>query len=100
MADPWHGTLKIPRQPVYEAMWGLCDANNELSVTQGELAKRLGISYQRMSMIIQEFIALGMMERNGKRFVVLYDPKKVPWDRYEELRRKYSDQLARSKGWY
>jgi len=53
-----------------------------------------------MSMIVQEFIALGMMERNGKRFVVLYDPKKVPWDRYEELRRKYSDQLARSKGWY
>lgn len=77
------------RQKLYQFLYTNSDHNNVIALKQGEIAKQYGVSYQRLSGIIKEFIDLGMIEKRGHQYVVLYDPERVPWDKFTELRQRY-----------
>jgi predicted transcriptional regulator len=77
------------RKNLYKFLYSKCDHNNVISMKQGDIARQYGISYQRMSGIIKEFIDLGMIEKNGHQYVVVYDPDRVPWDKFDDLRKRY-----------
>ena len=77
------------REKLYRHFYQICDQNNVIGTSQGELAKNWGISYQRLSGVMKEFLDMGMIEKQGHKFVVLYDPDKIPWDKFKELRKEY-----------
>ena len=77
------------REALYRYFYNLCDQNNVIGIPQGDIAKIYGISYQRLSGVVKEFLDMGMLEKRGHKFVVLYDPDKIPWDKFRELRKSY-----------
>lgn len=77
------------REELYRYFYSLCDQNNVIGIPQGDIARLYGISYQRLSGVMREFLDLGMIEKQGHKFVVLYDPDKIPWDKFYELRKSY-----------
>lgn len=77
------------REELYRYLYNHCDQNNVIGMKQNEIAKEIGISYQRLSEVMKEFIDLGMIEKQRHKFIVLYEPDKIPWDRFKELRKRY-----------
>lgn len=59
-------------------------------MSQGEMASVLNVSYQALSEIYTEFVALGMMLKNGHKFYLKYDPDRIPWgEKFNEFRAKF-----------
>lgn len=77
------------REELYRYLYSHCDQNNVIGLKQHEIAKDYGISYQRLSEVMKEFVDLGMIEKQRHKFVVLYEPDKIPWDKFKELRKRY-----------
>jgi hypothetical protein len=77
------------RESLYRYLYSKCDQNNVIAIKQGEIAKEWGMSYQRLSGIMKEFVDLGMVEKIRHKWVCLYDPDKIPWDRFRALRKEY-----------
>lgn len=85
------------REMIYQFLHDNMDTNNILALSQGEVSELLGIGQYHCSRIFSEFVALGLLEKHKHDFVILYHPKKVPWDKYEIMRKRYSEHKA-SKG--
>ena len=77
------------REKLYRYFYDICDQNNVIGIPQGDIARIYGISYQRLSGVMREFLDMGMIEKQGHKFVVLYDPDKIPWDKFRDLRKNY-----------
>lgn len=78
------------REDLYRFMWDHIDYRGRLSLSQGEVAQQFGISYQRLSIAMSEFIGMGMINKYGHEFTLLYDPDKIPWKTgFKDLRKRY-----------
>lgn len=77
------------REALYRFLHEHSDTSGIVTMKQGEVAAEFGISYQALSEVMHEFIDLGMIDKNGHKFMVVYDPDKIPWDKFREHRRKY-----------
>ena len=72
------------REQIYRQLWEYADRLGMLTKTQQELAKILGIPYQRLSVICREFQDLGRMKKYRSRFQVV-DPDSLTWEGYRSL---------------
>lgn len=77
------------REQLYRWLYDQCDPSNVIQISQGEVAKRYGISYQRLSIVMKEYQEMGMITKYGHQFTVAYHPDRIPWDKYLVLRKKY-----------
>jgi hypothetical protein len=78
------------REKLYRFLWETRDYKNRIGMKQGDVAKQFGISYQRLSIVMREFIGLGLIRKNKYEFTLIYDPDKIPWnDGFEKLRKKF-----------
>lgn len=78
------------RERIYRFLWNIRDHRNVVALKQGEVANKLGISYQAMSEIFSEFKDLGLLQKHKHDFLVVYDPDKIPWDtKFKVLRQNY-----------
>ena len=78
------------REDLYRFMWQHVDYRGRLTLSQGEVAEQFGISYQRLSIAVNEFIGMNMISKYGHEFTLLYDPDRIPWDTgFQQLRKKY-----------
>jgi hypothetical protein len=82
------------REKLYRYLWDHTGANGAVSIPQGEVARDYGISYQHLSVIMKEFVDLGMIEKNKHQFVCLYDPNKIPWAKFKDLRKRYVESQS------
>src|SRR5690606_3020332 len=89
--------LLFNRETVYRFLYDNLDENNNISLSQGEIGGILGMGYQHVSKVFKEFVTLGLMEKTGHKFTPLYEPDRIPWDKYEVLRRQYSEHTMQSK---
>jgi DNA-binding IclR family transcriptional regulator len=67
------------REQLYRKMWD--NHTNRYGVLQGtqqDVAKQLGIPYQRLSLIMSEFIKLGYIKKSGHSFQ-LREPQRLDW---------------------
>lgn len=81
------------RESFYRVLWENVDRNNFLTLTQQEVSKLTGISYQAICEILAEFTALGRVKKYRSRFQ-LSDPNCFQWgDAYESQRKLYSQGL-------
>jgi hypothetical protein len=85
------------RKVIYQFLYDNIDSNNNITLAQGEVAKVLGMSIYEMSRLFKEFSSLGLIEKHKHTFTVLYNPDEVPWDKYEKMRKKYSEFLRTEK---
>lgn len=85
------------REALYRYLYKNCDQNNVVGMKQQDIAREYGISYQRLSGVMREFIDLGMIDKQKHKFVVLYDPDRIPWDRFADLRKKYMESQRESE---
>ena len=86
------------RERIYRFLWNIRDQRDCVALSQGEVADRLGISYQAMSEIFSEFKDMGMLEKHKHDFLVVYDPDKIPWGpKFTTLRKKYLKQKSSSE---
>ena len=83
------------REKLYRFLWSESDHDNVIRLKQGEIAKSFGISYQQLSSVMKEFTEMNMIEKTRSKFVVLYDPDKIPLDRYLVLRKAYVKNQSR-----
>ena len=77
------------REKLYRFLSENTDSSGIISMSQGEVAKNVGVSYQQLSEIMREFIDMGLIDKNGHKFLVVYDPDRIPWNKFKELRRRY-----------
>ena len=84
------------RETLYRFLYDNCDVNGIISKKQGVIAQEFGISYQALSDTMREFIDMGLIDKNGHKFLVVYDPDKVPWDKFKQLRKRYMKAKAQS----
>lgn len=66
------------REELYRLLWNDADRHGFLKRNQKDLAKEVGLSYQRLSEIMDEFIALGRVKKIGRRFQ-LRSPDSFTW---------------------
>lgn len=84
------------RESLYRFLHENTNASGIISISQGEVAKHIGVSYQQLSGIMKEFVEMGLIDKNGHKFLVVYDPDKIPWDKFKQLRKKYIKSKAQS----
>jgi predicted transcriptional regulator len=85
------------RESLYRFLYENSNASGIISLSQGEVAKRIGVSYQQLSGIMKEFVEMGLIDKNGHKFLVVYDPDKIPWDKFKQLRRQYIKSKTQSR---
>jgi len=82
------------RERFYRILYDHCDRNGVLLETQRAMVEPLGITYQGVSTIITEFVAMGIIEKKGHTFRCLYEPDQIPWGpTFNEHRRRYRDAV-------
>jgi len=77
------------RESLYRFLWNNTNNKNVVSMPQGDVAKTFGISYQRLSIVMKEFIDMGLIAKYKHEFLLRYDPDKIPWDEFDKLRARY-----------
>lgn len=82
------------REDFYRTLWELCDRRNFITLTQQEISKLTGVSYQRLSEIMDEYRHFGRARKYGRRFQ-LKDPDSFDWG--EEWQRE-SEQYRKDRG--
>jgi DNA-binding transcriptional regulator GbsR (MarR family) len=85
------------REELYKFLWNSRDNRNIVSMSQGEVAKQFGISYQRLSIVMSEFIDMGLVQKYKHQFLLRYDPRKIPWEDFNNLRAKYISHKNKEK---
>ena len=76
------------REQLYRNIWQ--DHTNRHGILQGTqqgVAKQLGIPYQRLSLIMSEFVKLGYIRKAGHSFQ-LRDPERLDWSKEFKERRR------------
>lgn len=86
------------RETLYRFLYDNLDVNGIVGISQGEVAKHIGVSYQQLSGIMREFIDMGLIDKNGHKFLLVYEPDKIPWGKFKQLRRRYVKAKAQSEG--
>lgn len=82
--------MMLNREMVYRVLHSCSNRFGAIDRSQQEMADLLDISYQQLSIIYKEFIEMGMLEKDKHKFMVLYDPDKIPWgEKYDALRKKH-----------
>lgn len=67
------------RETLFRKIWeNYTDRYGMVTLTQQELAKKLEMPYQRLSLIFSEYEALGRLVKSHRRFQ-LKDPDKFDW---------------------
>lgn len=82
---------RVDREWLYREIYARTDGGNMLAISQLDLADEIDVPYQTLSLIFAEFVTIGLMDKNRSKFSVNYSPDKIPWDKYDKLRRKYSE---------
>jgi hypothetical protein len=78
------------RESLYRFLWDHRNQKNVVSLSQGEVAKEFGISYQRLSIVMREFLDMGIIVKHSHEFLLRYDPDKIPWgDKFDKFRNGY-----------
>jgi len=78
------------RETLYKFLWENRDQKNVISLSQGEVAEKFGISYQRLSIVMTEFQEMGLIGKYKHQFVLKYDPSKIPWgEEFDKFRSSY-----------
>jgi len=85
------------RQDFYRFLWDHRDHRNVLGMPAGVAAREYGICYQHISDLLKEFCEIGLVKKNKHQFLLVYDPDRVPWDKFEVLRQRYILKKKRSK---
>jgi hypothetical protein len=81
------------REELYRFLWNNRDHRGVVNMPQGDVAKEFGISYQRLSIVMKEFIEMGLVRKTRHQFVPAYPPDKIPWDgAYLDLRKRYVER--------
>jgi hypothetical protein len=83
------GHRRIDRKEMYEFIWENTDENNCFVYSQGEYADILGIRFQWLSVIFNEFVQLGLLEKDKYKYSPVYPPERVPWDKFYERLDQY-----------
>lgn len=85
------------RKQILEFLNEYSDRDGFLTKTQRELAKLMGVSYQRLSVFISEFVEIGYMKKYGNhkatKFRVMHHPDDCDWgpeyqEKVKEIRRR------------
>jgi DNA-binding IclR family transcriptional regulator len=78
------------REHIYRKIWeNHVNRHGVMLITQQQLAKELGIPYQRVSVIMSEFKQIGYVKKSGSSFQ-FRDPNRLSWgEEFSDLR-KYS----------
>ena len=75
------------REQIYRSLWERTNRNGILLKTQTEVAKEIGIPYQKLSQIITEFIQDGRVRKYKHKFQFM-DPDLFEWtDRHRKPNR-------------
>lgn len=78
------------REDLYRFLWEKRDYQGVVTMSQGEIAEEFGISYQRLSIAMSEFIGMNMIHKYRHRFTLLYEPDIIPWNNgFKDLRKRY-----------
>ena len=78
------------RESLYRFLWNNRNQKNVVSMSQGDVAKTFGISYQRLSIVMSEFIDMGLVHKHKHEFLLRYNPNKIPWgEDFDKLRASY-----------
>lgn len=75
------------REAIYRVLYQNADRSGVIIPTQLEMAKILGIPYQRLSTIYKEFILTGRMKKYRHTFQV-FNPDLFNWDGAWEAERQ------------
>lgn len=83
------------RERLYRVLWTLTDRRGVVQRTQQEIAELMDLSYQQLSVIMREFVEMGMMHKDKHKWTVLHNPNKIPWATgYKEMRDRYIQELG------
>lgn len=83
------------RENIYRFLWENSDRHGFIRLSQQEVSKELGVSFQRLHEIYLEFIDLGRMKKFKNRFQVR-DPDGFLWDEtYSEQAREFRAKRGR-----
>lgn len=96
------GRRPYDREQIYRYLWSLRDARGIISKSQSDIAKDLGIGYQRISEIFKDFTTTGHMRKHGKLFEIRFHPDHLDWgDKFnavhEELRKSHQNKSRREQ---
>jgi hypothetical protein len=86
------------REDLYRFLWDNRDQKNVVAISQGDVAKRFGISYQRLSIVMTEFQDIGLVSKYKHQFLLRYDPDKIPWgEQFDNFRASYISKKNKEK---
>jgi hypothetical protein len=88
------------REKLYRFLWEHRNSKNVVSLSQGDVAKEFGISYQRLSIVMKEFQEIGLIVKHKHEFLLRYSPDKIPWgQKFDTFRSSYiSNKNRRNNG--
>lgn len=78
------------REDLYRFLWANRNQKNVVGMSQGDIAERFGISYQRLSIVMKEFQDMNLIHKYKHEFLLRYDPDKIPWgEAFDRFRSEY-----------
>jgi CRP-like cAMP-binding protein len=67
------------REKIYGLLWEETDRMGMLKMNQQEMAAKIGIPYQRLSLIYSEFQQRGLMRKYRHKFQLMKAPEEISW---------------------